>query len=150
MSVSNELNQKEEYLKDAIYNGIEADAVNSTIEDMLNKVDEIGKKPKQVKKVVETIVDMKKDVSNIESTEYASSFVNQNSEKIKHAINDGISSKEIAKTLVENTKNAKDKKSKRQLKFITKLISKMKVKELNLKKQNTNEKGIQKVFTKVD
>ena len=116
----------------------------------LNKVDEIGKKPKQVKKVVETIVDMKKDVSNIESTEYASSFVNQNSEKIKHAINDGISSKEIAKTLVENTKNAKDKKSKRQLKFITKLISKMKVKELNLKKQNTNEKGIQKVFTKVD
>lgn len=143
MSVGNN-----EYLKDAIYNGIEGEAINSTIDDVLNK----STNKKQVKKVVETIVDMKKDTPNVASMNYASNFVKENSEKIKGAINDGLSSKEIAKTLIENTNNAIDKNSKKQLRFITKLISKMKVKELKLKKQkeNTMEKGMQKVFTKVD
>lgn len=91
---------------------------------------------------------MKKDTNNVVYEKYASNFVQENNEKIKSAINDGITPKEIAKTLVESTKNAKDKKSKKHLKFVTKLISKLKVKELRLKKENEKqmEKGRQKVL----
>lgn len=139
-----------EMLKEAINSGVDAEAVNSTLNDMVNKVNEKGKAPRQVKHVIETIVHMKKDVNNIPDKTYASNFVRQNSEKIKSAISDGISPNEIATTLLESTEKANDRRTKRRLKFITKLIVKMKQKELKLLKQNeqTMEKGMQKVFTK--
>jgi hypothetical protein len=137
-----------EILKEAINNGVDAEAVNSTLNDMVSKTNEKGKVPRQVKNVIETIVHMKKDVNNVPDKTYASNFVRQNSERIKAAINDGISPNEIATTLLESTEKANDRRTKRRLKFITKLIVKMKQKELKLLKQNeqTMEKGRQKIF----
>ena len=139
-----------EMLKEAINSGVDAEAVNSTLNDMVSKTNEKGRVPRQVKHVIETIVHMKRDINNIPDKTYASNFVRQNSEKIKAAINDGISPNEIATTLLESTEKANDRRTKRRLKFITKLIVKMKQKELKLLKQNeqTMEKGMQKVFTK--
>ena len=139
-----------EMLKEAINSGVDAEAVNSTLNDMVSKTNEKGKVPRQVKHVIETIVHMKKNVNNVPDKTYASNFVRQNSERIKSAINDGISPNEIAITLLESTEKANDRRTKRRLKFITKLIVKMKQKELKLLKQNdhTMEKGMQKVFTR--
>lgn len=143
------VNFNEENIKDAISNGIDADAVNSTLDDMVSVSLETGKTPKQMKEVVESIVEMKKDTNNIKDETYASNFVKENNQKIVSAINDGISPNEIAQTLVEATDKANDKKSRKHLKFITKLISKLKVKELKLKKDKENSiKGRQKVLNK--
>ena len=142
------VNFNEENIKDAINNGIEADAVNATLDDMMSNVEQKGTNPKQAKEVVETIVEMKKDVDNVVDEKYASNFVKENNAKITSAINDGITSKEVARTLVNSTKNAKDKKSKKHLKFVTNLINKLKVKELKLRKDKENqiEMGRQKVL----
>ena len=139
-----------EMLKEAINSGVDAEAVNSTLNDMVNRTNEKGKVPTQVKNVIETIVHMKKNINNVPDKTYASNFVRENSERIKAAINDGISPNEIAQTLLESTNKANDRRTKRRLKFITKLIVKMKQKELKLLKQNEQimEKGMQKVFTK--
>lgn len=139
-----------ELLKEAINSGVDAEAVNSTLNDVVSKTNEKGRVPHQVKNVIETIVHMKKDVNNIPDKTYASNFVRENSERIKAAINDGISPNEIATTLLESTERANDRRTKRRLKFITKLVVKMKQKELKLLKQNdhTIEKGMQKIFTK--
>ena len=143
------VNFNEENIKDAISNGIDADAVNSTLDDMVSVSLETGKTPKQMKEVVESIVEMKKDTNNVIDETYASSFVKENNQKIVSAINEGISSNEIAQTLVEATDKANDKKSRKHLKFITKLISKLKVKELKLKQEKENSiKGRQKVLNK--
>ena len=146
MAISNLVNNNEEYIKEALNNGIDSDAVNSTLEDIVNRSDEMGKTPEQVKEVVETIVDMKKETENVSDEQYASEFVKENNKKIESALNDGISPEEITSTLVESTNKANDRKSKSHLKFITKLISKMKKKELNGKKQRSMEKGRQKVL----
>ena len=143
------VNFNEENIKDAISNGIDADAVNSTLDDMVSVSLETGKTPKQMKEVVESIVEMKKDTNNVIDETYASSFVKENNQKIVSAINEGISPDEIAQTLVEATDKANDKKSRKHLKFITKLISKLKVKELKLRKEKENSiKGRQKVLNK--
>ena len=143
------VNFNEENIKDAISNGIEGEAVNSTLDDMVSVSIETGKTPKQMKEVVESIVEMKKDTENAVDETYASSFVKENNQKIVSAINDGISPNEIAQTLVEATDKANDRKSRRHLKFITKLISKLKVKELRLRKEKENsKKGMQKVLNK--
>ena len=142
----------DEILKDAINNGIDAEAVNSTINDIVVKSDQQGKTPIQVKHTIETIAHMKKNINNIPDKKYASSFVKQNSEKIKAALNEGISPEEIAVTLMESTQKANSRRTKKRLKFITKLIIKMKQKELTLKQQKENEnefemeKGRQKVL----
>ena len=148
MAVTNIINKNEEYIKEAITEGIDAEAVNSTLGDIVTKMEETGKNPEQVKEVVETIVYMKKDTENVVDESYASSFVKENNAKIKSAINDGITPKEITRTLVNSAKNAKTRKSKKHLKFVTNLISKMKVKEMKLRKDKENqmEKGMQKVL----
>ena len=143
------VNFNEENIKDALNNGIDAEAVNSTLDDMVSVSLERGKTPKQMKEVVESIVEMKKDTENVVDETYASSFVKENNQKIVSAINDGISPNEIAQTLVEATDKANDRKSRKHLKFITKLISKLKVKELRLRKEKENsKKGMQKVLNK--
>ena len=140
------VNFNEENIKDAINNGIGAEAVNLTLGDMMDKIEQNGVTPKQVKEVIETIVDMKKDTNNVVDEKYASDFVQKNNEKLKSAINDGVTSKEVTKTLVESTKNAKDKESRKHLRVMTKLISKLKVKELRKENENQMEKGRQKVL----
>lgn len=155
MAVSNLLNNKEEYLKSAIETGIDAETVNSTLEDIVNKSDVKGNTPKQAKEVVESIVEMKKSTENVIDESYASDFVKENNAKLKSALDDGLSSEEVTKALVTSAKNAKGKEGKRNFKFVTALVTKMKVKELNRKKKKENEleqeqmqKGVQKVFFK--
>lgn len=131
-------------LKDAISNGIDSNAVNATIGDVISYSDKINNSPKQVKDVLETIVEMKKNVNSIPDKKYASEMVRNNSERIKSALNEGISPSEIAQTLMESVEKANNRRTKSRLKFITKLIVKMKQKELVL--QNKMEKGIQKVL----
>lgn len=142
------VNFNEENIKDAINNGIAGEAVNSALDDMVSVSLETGKTPKQMKEVVESIVEMKTDTENVVDESYASNFVKENNQKIVSAINEGISPNEIAQTLVEATDKANDKKSRRHLKFITKLISKLKVKELRLMREKENSKGVQKVLNK--
>jgi len=138
-----------EVLKDAIYNGIDGEAVKDTLGDVVNKVEEKGTNPVQVKRTIETIAHMKKNVNSIPDKKYASSLVSENSERIKTALNDGISPNEIAATLIESVKKANDRRTKSRLRFITKLIVKMKQRELKLIKDRENqmEKGRQKVLT---
>lgn len=143
-----------EILKDAIESGINAEAVNSTLEDIDSKSNKKGQNPKQVKMVVETIADMKKNINSIPDKKYASDLVRVNHEKIKAALNEGISPNEIAAILIESTEKANSRRTKSRLRFITKLIIKMKQKELKLimDKENINEndmvnvKGYQKLL----
>lgn len=148
MAISNLVKENEELIKNAITEGVSEDAVESTLEDIINKSDEIAKTPEQVKEVVETIVDMK-EVQNEQIDErFASDFVKNNSTKIESALTEGITPKEVATTLVNSTNNATNRKGKRHLNFIIRLISKMKKKELKLskEKENVQEKGHQKVL----
>lgn len=73
-------------LQDAIYSGISAEAVSATLNDIINRSDELGKTPSQIKDVVEAIVYMKKNVNSIPDKKYASSLVRDNSEKIKKSL----------------------------------------------------------------
>ena len=137
-------------LKEALNNGINGEAVGATLNDIVNKSSELGKMPKQAKNVVETIIYMKKNVNSIPDKKYASNLVMDNSERIKSALNEGISPNEIAVTLMETLEKANTRRTKSRLRFMTKLIKKMKQKELALKKQNENsmQHGIQKVLMK--
>lgn len=139
---SNLIKENEEHIKEAISEGIGADAVNSTLEDVVNRSDELGKTPEQVKEIVETIVDMKDTNENKIDESYASDFVKENNQKIKSALNNGISPDEVSKTLVNSTDKSNTKKDRKHLKFIVKLISKMKRRELNL----NNEKGKERIL----
>ena len=145
MANSTLMSNNEEYVRDAINNGISAGAVSNTVEDMLKKSEEIGAAPKQVKESIETIADMKKDLNSELDMNYSSELVKNNSNKIKSALNEGIGPDEVAITLINSTNNANNKRDKKHLNFIVKLISKMKRKELVLDRQNTNEKSYQKI-----
>ena len=138
-----------EVLKEAIYSGIDGEAVKDTLVDVINKAEEKGSNPIQVKRTIETIAHMKKNVNSIPDKKYASRLVSDNSEKIKSALNDGITPNEIASTLMQTVQKANNRRTKSRLKFVTKLIVKMKQKELKLIKDRENqmEKGRQKVLT---
>ena len=141
--VSNTVKENEEYLSDAIYNGVSGDAVNSTLEDVAAKADELGKTPVQLKESVEVITEMKSDLKKSNSDEYKSTLVKENSERIKSALEDGITPVEVQTTLNKSLDDSNTKKGKKHLNFIVKLVSKMKKKELTLSKES--EKGVQKV-----
>lgn len=148
MAMTKTINENEDALKSAIQEGISGEAVESTLEDVVNVADQNGKAPKQLQETVETIAEMKSDTENVVDESFASDFVKQNNEKIKSALEDGITPKEVATTLVNSTNNSNTKKGKKHLKFIVKLISKMKKKELKLNKdkENVHSKGYQKVL----
>lgn len=148
MAITKLINENEENIKGAITEGISGGAVESTLEDVINKTDSKGKIPLQVKDTVETIAEMKSDTENEIDNSYVSDFVKENNKKIESALSDGITPKEVATTLVNSSNNSNTKKGRKHLKFIVNLISKMKRKELKLKKdkENTQIKGYQKVF----
>lgn len=140
MAITKLMNENEENIRGAIESGISGEAVESTLEDVINKSNELGN-AKQIRKTVETIVDMKENPNTKIDESYSSNLVKNNSEKIKAAFNDGITPKEVATTLVNET----DKKGKTHLPFIVKLISKMKKKELKLNMEKQDIKGYQKI-----
>lgn len=142
--------ENEEYIKDAIGNGVDGEAVSATLEDVVNKADMMGKTPEQLKETVDTIVEMKTTPQSNVSEEYLSDVVKNNSDKLKAAINEGIKPEEVAQELINTTQNIKDKKDKKHLNFIVKLLSKMKKKELKLTMDKQNTKGYQKVYQKID
>lgn len=148
MAITKLVSENEENIKNAALEGISGDAVESTLEDVINVADSKGDTPKQVKDTVEAIVEMKGDVTNKVDESFVSDFVKENNEKIVAALNDGITPKEVATTLVNSTNNSNTKKGRKHLKFIVNLISRMKKKELKLKKdkENVQVKGHQKVL----
>lgn len=145
MAMTKFMNENEENIRGAIESGISGEAVESTLEDVVNKADEKGN-TKQIKETVETIVDMKETQNTKIDESYASNLVKNNSEKIEAAINDGITPNEVANTLINET----NKKGKTHLPFIVKLISKMKRKELKLNKEKQESKGYQKIKSNID
>lgn len=145
MSISKLINNNEEILKEAINSGINNDTVYDTLNNLIEKKDRNGKTPKQLSKTVASIVYMKKMVKTTDTEEYYSSVVKNNSERIKSALRDGISSDEVAIGLID-TINSPSKNSKKRLNFMVKLITKMKKKELKLQRQNES-KGYQKIYS---
>ena len=143
MSLSKFVNNNEEYLKDAINDGVSGEAITSTLEDLIEKVELSGKTPKQLKETVDVITEMKSDVKEINNENYSSTLVKENSEKIKSALSDGIASNEVVKGLTTSLNNSNTRKGKEHLNFISNLITKIKRKELTL--SNSMEKGRQKV-----
>lgn len=146
MAITKLMIENENNIRDAIENGISGEAVESTLEDVINKSDELKSNPEQIKDTVEAIVDMKEESSQKKDESYTSSYVKNNSEKIKSALNDGISPNEIATTLSDEA----SKKGKTHLPFMVKLISRMKRKELKLRKKKENTKAYQKLLRKID
>ena len=130
-----------DYIKESLENGIDSDTVNLVVNDLLDKSDTIGRTPKQVKKAIDAVVSMKSDENKI-YTSRLSNYVKENSVKIYSALNSGLSSEDIARKLMSSLENSSDKKGMEELRFVTQLVSKMKEKELKLKLQKENEKGV--------
>ena len=149
MVVTKLVSENESNIKSATMEGISGEAVGATLEDVISVADSKGTTPMQVKDTVEAIVDMKSDVVNKNDESYASELFKEKSSKIESAINEGITPKEVATTLVNSTNNSNSRKGKNRLRFLVNLISKMKKKELKLKKdkENVEQKGYQKVYT---
>lgn len=130
-----------DYIKESLESGIDSDTVNLVVNDLLDKSDTIGRTPKQVKKAIDAVVSMKSDENKID-TSRLSNYVKENSVKIYSALNSGLSSEDIARRLMSSLENSSDKKGMEELRFVTQLVSKMKEKELKLKLQKENEKGV--------
>lgn len=138
MAVSNFMKKDEMFIRDAIENGISAASVNLTISNMLNKTDTYKMTPKQIKNVIETIVDTKTNSNTVNSTNFSSDYIRKNNNKIIAALNNGIEPNEI----VNSISNVEGKK----LKFTVKLISKMKKQELRLRQQKSNNDFSKNLF----
>jgi len=135
-------NFNEEYVQSAFNEGINGEAVRATLTDILNRSDELGSTPMQIKKSIETVVNMKVNTENKIDDRYLSDLVKENSEKIKSALNDGISSDEVTRALIGSINGKKD-----NAKFVARLITTMKNKELVLKNKLETEKSYQKTMT---
>lgn len=133
MSASQLVSQNEEYIRDAINNGIDAETVNDTLERVVN----YDKNSNQVVEVVQTIANMKNEEKVIRDERYLTELVRDNNSKIKSALNDGISPREIAATLVDSLGG---KQNDNNLTFIVKLICAMKKQEIKIKKSNNYQK----------
>ena len=137
-------------VNDAINTGISGETVKSTIEDMEKKE---GKTPEQFKDAVEIVAEMKSDKPDAFNPEYASELVQNNSNRIKAALNEGIEPQEISMEMTRNQKNMDTVEGRKKLNFITRLISKMKRKERKkqLQQQQIQNQqdmgGMQKVYT---
>ena len=148
MATTKIMSENENNIKEAINIGISSEAVGATLDDVVTVSDSKEKVPVQVKNTVAAIVEMKSDVENKIDHNYASEYVKNNNEKISAALEEGITPKEVATTLINSTEKSNSKKGRKHLKFIVRLISKMKKKELKLKKdkENVEQKGYQRVL----
>lgn len=126
--------KNEEYIKDAINNGIDSNTINNTLE----KVASYNGSSNQVIQVVETIASMKSNDKTIRDERYLTELVKDNNSKIKSALNDGISPMEIANTLIDSLENKKDI----NINFLVRLICEMKKQEIKLKNNNNQKQFI--------
>ena len=134
-------NEKE--IKSAITDGISGKAISSTLDGVVNKADELGITPAQLKETVEVVTSMKENNNTLDNS-YSSDFGKQNGDKLKEALTEGISSNEVKESLSRELDNANDEKSKKHLNFMVNLMSRFKKRELILAK-NAQEKGRQKI-----
>lgn len=141
MKLGDIMNIDKEYIKSAVEEGVSGEGIKNSIEDMLDKSDEIGHTPEQIRDVIDTISSMKQS-PNVVDNSYNSALVRENSAKIKSAITEGLTPNEVSHTLENNLEKQDDN---RRFKFIINLISKMKKKEKSLSKKEQMEKGFQKV-----
>ena len=102
MAISNVMKKEELYIRDAIENGISAESINKTISNMLNNTNRFRNTPKQTKEVIETIVDSKSSIRNIDDNTFSSDFVRKNNLKLKDALNNGIMPYEVVNSLSNN------------------------------------------------
>lgn len=140
MAISSVMKKEELYIRDAIENGISAESINQTISNMLNNTNRFRSTPKQIREVIETIVDSKSSIRNIDDNTFSSGFVRKNNLKIKDALSNGIMPYEVVNSLSNNDG--------RKLKFTVRLISKMKKQELKLRNQKANQSNYQMVYKK--
>lgn len=133
-------------VNDAVRTGISGEAVKETVEEI---VDKDGKVPAQFKDTVEVVAEMKNDKPDNFNPEYESNLVQNNSNRIKEALNEGIEPGEIATEIARTSVNANTNIGMKKLNFITKLISKMKRKERKkqIEQQVDNKNTNQKVYT---
>ncbi len=146
MAISRLISMNEKYIEDALNNGLSSDGVLYTLEGILNKSDQKGVSPKQIKETIEYVASMKNSYGKTYSENYLSNLVNQNADRIKAALNDGISPTEIANTLINSIENANDRVGKEKLGFVVRLVSEIKKKEYSLHK-SYSDKGVQKIKT---
>ena len=134
-------------VNDAIKTGISGEAVTETIEEVLEKKN--GNVPVQFKDTIEAVADMKSDKQDQLNEAYASNLVQNNSNRIKEALKDGIEPQEVATEIAKDSMNANTQEGYKKLNFVTKLISKMKRKQRKKDMQKQQEMGgMQKVYTK--
>lgn len=133
--------KRDEILKESINSGINSETINYIFEKMAN-----NNANKKTNKMIAAIIYMKKRIREQDTEQFYSKIVKNNSSKIKDALKNGITPDEIAMSLID-TLNSPSKKAKKRLNYMVKLITKMKAKELSLKKENTNIKSYQKILT---
>ena len=135
----------EKYLTDAINSGISGEAISSTLEGIVEKVGQTGQTPTQLKEAVEVVAEMKSGEKEADSNseEYSSTLVRENSGKIKSALNNGLTSSEVAVNLTNSLKSSNNRKEKKHLRFVVKFIARTKRKERTL--SNNMQKGVQKI-----
>lgn len=139
MAISSVMKKEESYIRDAIENGISAESINQTISNMLNNTNRFRSTPKQTREVIETIVDSKSSIRNIDDNTFSSGFVRKNNLN-KDALSNGIMPHEVVNSLSNSNG--------RKLKFTVRLISKMKKQELKLRNQKANQSNYQMVYKK--
>ncbi|MDO4962880.1 MAG: hypothetical protein Q4E75_02110 [bacterium] len=140
MAMTNLVNDNEAYIKDALENGINGEAIESVINNMASSVE----KPSQIKEVVESISNMKQAPS-MYNEQFLSDFVRKNNGKIESAIKEGLTPNEIAMSLESDLKQD-TYDSKNHLKFMTRLISEIKKIELKLIREKEQAVEYQKVY----
>ena len=134
-------------VNDAIKTGISGEAVTETIEEVLEKNN--GNVPAQFKDTIEAVADMKSDKQDQLNEAYASNLVQNNSNRIKEALKDGIEPQEVATEIAKDSMSANTQEGYKKLNFVTKLISKMKRKQRKKEIEKQQEiGGRQKVYTK--
>ena len=72
MATSKLVSENENNIRSAVTEGISGEAVEATLEDVINTSDFRGKTPIQVKNTVEAIADMKSNVDSKRDESYAS------------------------------------------------------------------------------
>ena len=137
-------------VNDAMKTGISGEAVSDTIEEVLDKSND--NVPKQFKDTIEVVADMKSDKQESFNQEYASNLVQNNSNRIKEALKDGIEPNEVATEIAKNSMSANTPDGYKKLSFIARLISKMKRKQRKKEIQSKQQEigGNQKVYTYTD
>lgn len=123
-------------IKSAIENGISGMAVADTLNDIIDKSDEVSLVPSQLKTTVEEISEMKNNISSKTDESYKSDFMKSNSQKLLSALKDGLTGDELKEKFEKEISSGTSK----TVKFNANLVAKLKQKQLALSKvENTKQ-----------